>query len=363
MSQAGFVDFEDCLEQLNACGNPLEQLSAAVGFELFRRTLTAARRKERQSNAGRKPYDVVLMIKILVLQSLYNLSDHQVRDRNSFMAFLGLRPGDAVPDEKTVWLFREILVQQELIDELFVRFERELEAKGFAARKGHIADSSIMPAPKQRNSRNDNYCIKRGQRPPSFDKKPCKKRKKDTDARWLKKHDQSHFGYKNHVRVDVQHKFIRANAVTNAATHDSQVIDRLLPTAPTGGRAVYGDSAYCSAAIGEMLEERGYVDRIHRKATRDHPLAARSVMANRSKSKVRARVEHVFGRQAQAIGGAIVRTIGLARAEIKDGLRNLVYNLDRFAMLMRRHASTAQGRGATGARNARWDVEARRRAG
>ena len=345
MSQAGFFDFEDRLEQLNACGNPLEQLSAAVDFELFRRTLTAARRKERQSNAGRKPYDVVLMFKILVLQSLYNLSDHQVeyqvRDRISFMAFLGLRPGDAVPDEKTVWLFRETLVRQKLIDKLFARFERELEANGFAARKGHIADASIMPAPKQRNSRDDNDRIKRGERPPSFDENPCKSRQKDTDARWLKKHGQSHFGYKNHVLVDVEHKFIRAYAVTDAATHDSQVIDRLLPTTPTGGRAVYGDSAYRSAAIGEMLEARGYVDRIHRKATRAHPLAARSVTANRSKSKVRARVEHVFGRQAQAIGGVLVRTIGLARAEIKGGLRNLVYNLDRFAMLMRRHASTA----------------------
>src|SRR5690606_13531030 len=104
---------------------------------------------------GRKPYDVVAMFKILILQSLYNLSDHQiefqVKDRLSFMNFLGLSLGDRVPDETTVWLFREQLKAAELIDPLFEQFEAFLNEAGFQAQKGQIIDASIVPAPKQRN--------------------------------------------------------------------------------------------------------------------------------------------------------------------------------------------------------------------
>jgi len=94
MSQAGFFDFENRLDQLNAHGNPLVTLEAAIDFEAFRPTLRRVRDKQRKSNAGRKPFDVVLMFKMLVLQSLYGLADgqleYQVRDRISFMAFVGV---------------------------------------------------------------------------------------------------------------------------------------------------------------------------------------------------------------------------------------------------------------------------------
>jgi IS5 family transposase len=100
---------------------------------------------------------MVLMFKMLVLQSLYNLADgqleYQVRDRISFMAFLGLDPGDEVPDEKTVWLFREQLTALGLVEALFERFDRDLSDSGFAASEGSIVDASIIPAPRQRNGR------------------------------------------------------------------------------------------------------------------------------------------------------------------------------------------------------------------
>jgi IS5 family transposase len=150
------------------------------------------------------------------------------------------------------------------------------------------------------------------------------------------KHNIRHYGYKNHVNVDTEHKLIRKYTVTDAATHDSQVIDELLDEHNTN-RDVYGDSAYRSAAITQRLETEGYRDRIHRKGYRDHPLSARSKAANTRKSKVRARVEHVFGRQAQFachLGGTLLRCIGLARAEALIGLRNLTYNFDRYARLV-----------------------------
>jgi len=279
----------------------------------------------------------VLMFKMLVLQSLYNLSDsqleYQVKDRISFMAFLGLGPGDVVPDEKTVWLFREQLTELDLIETLFEQFNADLCASGFAASKGSIVDASIIEAPRQRNSRSENAEIKEGRRPKSFDKEPAKGRQKDTDARWVTKNKKQSFGYKNHINVDVEHKLIRKYAVTDAATHDSQAIGELLDDSNTS-KDMYGDSAYRSAAISSLLENQGYRDRIHRKGYRDHPLSEISKRANKKRSRIRARVEHVFGRQSQPLGGTLLRCIGLVRSKTRIGLRNLVYNFDRYARLV-----------------------------
>ena len=340
MSQAGFFDFEDRLDQLNAHGNPLATLEEAIAFEAFGPTLEQIRDKPRKSNAGRPPYDAVLMFKMLILQSLYGLADgqleYQVRDRISFMAFLGLRPGDDVPDEKTVWLFREQLTERGLIGKLFAQFDADLTEAGVAASKGSIVDASIVAAPRQRNTRDDNAQIKRGRRPASFDENPCKGRQKDTDARWTQKHGENHFGYKNHINADVKHKLIRKYTVTDAAVHDSQVIDDLLDENNTN-KDVRGDSAYRSVAITKKLEDQGYRDRIHRKGVRGKPLNDRAKRSNIAKSRLRARVEHVFGRQAQFachLGRSLLRCIGIRRAHATIGLRNLVYNFDRYARLI-----------------------------
>ena len=116
MGQLGFYDLDSRLKALSAKGDPLEALEALVPFESFRAEIEAVVRlapEERKSNAGRKPFDAVMMFKILVLQTLYNLADeqieYQIRDRLSFMRFLGLGLEDVVPDATTVWLFREAL--------------------------------------------------------------------------------------------------------------------------------------------------------------------------------------------------------------------------------------------------------------
>ena len=126
----GLFDIEFRREDLTRNGDPLVRLKKCVDWELFRSDLEVMREKERKSPAGRKPYDVVLMFKVLVLQSLYNLSDdaaeYQIRDRLSFMRFLGLSIGDRVPDAKTIWLFREELRQAGLVKQLFKRFDHYL---------------------------------------------------------------------------------------------------------------------------------------------------------------------------------------------------------------------------------------------
>jgi transposase, IS5 family len=339
MGQPGFFDLGERYRGLDAKKDPLVVLNAVVPWEDFRTRLSAVWRKpdeERKNAAGRKPWDEVVIFKTLVLQALYNLSDdqveYQIRDRLSFMRFLGLGLEDRVPDATTVWLYREKLAQAGLVEALFDAFDAYLKSRGYLAMGGQIVDASIVSAPVQRNSRAENKAIKDGNPPVAW--KPNKKAQKDVDARWTKKHGKSYFGYKNHVTIDRKHKLMRRYTVTDAAVHDSQKLDDLLDPHNTASD-VWADTAYRSKETEEKLAEKGLRSRIHRRASRGKPLSQRAQEANRTRSKVRSRVEHVFGHQHTSMGGKIVRTIGLVRAKAKIGLMNLVYNISRLTFLER----------------------------
>ena len=244
MGQTGFFDVERRLEAISAKGDPLETIKKIVRWEDFRadiESVTETKPEERKSNAGRKPYDAILKFKIVVLQSLHNLSDEQteylIRDRLSFMRFLDLDLEEPVPDATTIWLFREALAQAGLIDKLFERFGQHLEAEGYIARGGQIIDATIVSVPKQRNTKEENEAIKAGKTPEGWEQQPAKNAQKDKDARWTKKNDESFYGYKNHVGVDKAHKLIRKWDATDAAVHDSQKLDDLLDLSNTGNRA------------------------------------------------------------------------------------------------------------------------------
>src|SRR5271154_2217863 len=345
MGQFGFFDADRRLAAITAKGDPLEMIDRVGPFESFRTEIEAAvltPLRERKSTAGRRPIDVMVMFRMLVLQSLYNLSDaqaeYQVRDRLSFTRFLRLGIEDGIPDGTTLWLFRETLAKAGLIEKLFERFGQHLEAKGYIARGGQMVDATIVPVPKQRNSRDENDEVKAGKTPEAWEKNPAKNRQKDKDARWTKKHGKSFYGYKNHVNADAKHKLIRQYDVTDASTHDSQKFDGLLNQA-NGSSDVYADSAYRSAETEAKLSLRRLRSRIHQRANRNHPLSQAQEKANRRKSRVRARIEHVFGAQQTSPGGRIVRTIGIVRAKAKIGLQNLAYNIRRLVTLERMAAA------------------------
>jgi IS5 family transposase len=246
------------------------------------------------------------MFKAILLCALYNLSDDQVeyqmRDRLSFVRFLGLALEDKVPDAKTVWLYRERLSQAGLIDALFEDFDGYLKGQGYQAMGGQIIDASIIAVPIQRNRRDENEQIKRGETPEAWADEPAKRRQKDTDARWTKKHGKRHYGYKNHVTIDRRHKLIRRYRVTDAAVHDSQVVEELL-TPDNTASGVWADSAYRSKAIEATVKAKGLTSRIHRKGYRNHALRDWEKAGNQSRSRFRARVEHVFGAQRGDMGG------------------------------------------------------------
>jgi len=267
MGQLGFFDADRRLAALSEKGDPLEAITALVPWESFRAEIEAVALtpdEAKKSKAGRKPFDAIMMFRMLVLQSLYNLSDvqieYQVWDRATFTRFVGLGSEDCIPDGTTLWLFREKLARAGLIETLFDRFDQHLTAKGYIARGGQMVDASIVPMPKQRNTREENEAVKRGETPAEWERKPAKNRQKDKDARWTKKHGRSFFGYKNHVNVDRTHKLIRRYAVTDAAVHDSRKLNGLLHQGNTS-HDVFGDSAYRSAANEATLKGRGFRSR------------------------------------------------------------------------------------------------------
>ena len=336
----GFFDVDNVLHKLEKKGDLLVSLDQAVNWEDFRPLLLRVREKS-ASLAGRKPYDEVLMFKVLILQSLYNLSDEstevQILDRLSFRRFLNLTLNDPVPDATTIWLFREALTKKKLIRDLFFRFDLQLAGKGIEARKGSIIDASVVRVPRQKFSKEEKEELDEKGDVAEWSEE--KRRQKDVDAKWGKKNDHSFFGYKNHICVDVENKVIRKYEVTDASVHDSQVAEKVVDHTNTSGK-VYADSAYRSRKFLIFLWCYGLSERINRKARRDHPLTTNEKRGNKTKSKVRARVEHVFGAQLRRAGDLILRSIGFARAEAKIGLRNIAYNIERLIILNKLRASS-----------------------
>jgi IS5 family transposase len=336
MRQPGFWDWEERQNKLNEKKDLLVRLNEIITWEAFRPLLEQIHNKPRKSQAGRKPIDVVVMFKLLVLQQLYNISDeeleYQVSDRLSFMQFLGLGLADAVPDATTVWLFRKQLSEQKLIEPLFGQFDEYLIEQGYAAQGGQIVDATLIPVPKQHNSDEENQLLKQGEMPQSWQDKPHKRAQKDADARWTKKGEKSYFGYKDHICIDAKHGLIRQYAVTPASVHDSQVLGQLLDE-DNASDTIWADSAYRSEAIEQVLELMGFDSQIHERAYRNAPLDAQQKQTNRTKSKTRARVEHVFGAWVMQMGGKLLRSIGIVRAKVQLGLKNLTYNFVRYTFL------------------------------
>ena len=334
----GLFDYEFQLEKINKRQPPLQKLNKVIDWEMFRETIEEAfAKKDRKSNTSRKPYDKLLMFKILIIQRYYNLSDEQtefqIKDRLSFLDFLGLKIGDDVPDEKTIWLFKEQLKEKGLSKKLFELFTSKLISNGIVAKEGIIVDASFVNVPKQRNRRDENKQIKNGKTPKSFEDNPNKKAQKDCDARWTKKNGQREHGYKDHIASDQKTKIITKYEVTPASTHDSQVIKELIDE---DDNTLYADSAYKSEVTEQYLKEKNVKSKVIKRAYRNKPLTNKEYKENYKHSKTRVRIEHIFGTLTSQINNALnLTSIGIDRIKSIIGLVNLTYNLVRYEQLVR----------------------------
>jgi IS5 family transposase len=335
----GLFDEQNALEHMNEMGNPLEKISSVIDFEFFRELLESKLlNTDKKNNAGAKPYDLVMMFKIMILQRYFGLGDKQIEfqivDRMSFKQFLGLETGDKVPDEKTVWFFREKLTESELIPLLFELFVNFLSEKELILNEGRMIDASFTIAPRQRNTREENEKIKKGEGNELWNDKPHKKSHKDIDAKWTKKNNEVFFGYKNHGKSCTKSKFLRTYLVTDASVHDSQALDGLLEEKDKT-QDLFADSAYTGEKQNEVIDKYGLVNKVHEKGYRSNPLTDEQKANNKIKSKTRARVEHIFGFMEQSMNGLCLKSVGIKRATGIIGLINLTYNLFRYEQVVR----------------------------
>ncbi len=335
----GLFEYQERMQTLSSIKTPLDKLNEFMNFEIFRPILNETLApKDQKYPGGASHYDYVFMFKILVIQKYYNLSDEQtefrINDSLSFQRFLGITLSDKVPDHNKIWDFRERLTKAGAINILFDKFEKLLEKKDIIGTTGVIVDASFVEVPRQRNNRDDNKKIKEGEIPEDWKDKPNKLSHKDTDARWTKKNKEKHYGYKNHAKVDSKTKIILNYSVTSANVHDSQAVESLM-NKKDKGKTFYADSAYIGPDVANILKTYKMDSKINEKGFRNNPLTKRQKLNNRKKSRIRARVEHVFGFIENSMNGSYIRTIGIKRAETNIGLMNIVYNMMRYAFLIR----------------------------
>lgn len=324
---------EERERKLDRIGDPLAALTGAVDFQAIADRVAALLPKVDYSKGGRPPFPVLLMVKLLILKQLYNLSDDQVEfqalDRITFQRFLGVVSSSRVPDAKTFWAFQQTLVKVGAAAVIAEAVQQQLAVAGYIARKGQLIDATIVRAPVQHFTKAEKESLKRGEIPADWS--PAKRAQKDLDARWTKKHGKSYFGYKAHVSADVRHKVARKSIVTDASVHDTNHFEDLLDATNTA-REVSADKGYVDGAREARLTEAGWRVKVQRKAKPGRALSACQKGRNTRIARVRARVEHVFAGLHQ-MGGQLIRTIGLPRAQFQLTTKLAVYNLKRWMSL------------------------------
>jgi transposase, IS5 family len=247
-----------------------------------------------KGDRGRPPIGIERMLRIYFLQQWFNLSDPQAEDAlydiASMRAFAGIDLGrEAAPDETTICKFRHLIEANALGEEMLRPVNEHLQAKGVKIGTGTIVDATIIAAPSSTKNA-------AGQR--------------DPEMHQTKKGNQWHFGMKAHIGVDSKAKIIHAAAATPANVHDSRMIGDLLHGGET---KVWGDSAYQGRKDAIEAAAPKAQDMTNRRGSRNHPLTDRDRAKNRSKSKVRAKVEHPFLIIKRIFGFVCVRYRGIAK--------------------------------------------------
>lgn len=329
-------------------GDTLIDLKEHVDFERYRplveTALSAHSTRRKESHAGRPAWDPVFILKCLFLQTRHNLSFFELRKTIlrdiGFRHFLDIVDPRDIPDEKTLWKYRDVFNQEHVFENLFKQDLDKLKKRNpRIGRNVVVVDSTFMVAPRQRNTREENKAIKEGWGSELWNDQPHKKCHKDIDARWTKKREETFYGYKNHTLVCAFNKLILDCYTTAANVHDAKavftLIDRL-PKAYSKGsrkRLFLGDAGYMGNNIEEAILKKRYVPAICSKAFKGKPLTDEQKETNREISKLRSRIEHVFGFMEGSMNRITTRAIGMMRACSTAFAISWVYNACRSCFL------------------------------
>ncbi len=341
-SQLSFSDSEENarLERLRK-RNKLLQLNEHINWEIFRPIIRRALKSIPKGPGGRPAFDELMKFKMLILGRIYNLSDgeleFQVEDRTSFRDFIGLRSGDKVPDEKTIWEFREKLTKTGAMKKLFGRFDAVLYDNELILNDGRIVDAEVIEAPKRHLKKGEKEKFEAESEDTEESESSPRRSQIDMDAGWTVKHGKSYFGYKNTAKIDNGSKLILDYHSTNASVHDSESFAPVLNREQDFRQEVFADKGYWGQKCLTAVIRTAGKDcaRIMHKGKRGTPITAEQSKENALWSKTRSRVEHVFAHKKHVLNFRVIRRKGLQRADFEIGLGNLVYNLQRFCFLVK----------------------------
>lgn len=297
-------------EKVKKLRSNLEEIKALIDWNSIAQSIPF-----HENNMGRPPYEKVLMIKILFLQSCYSISDEelefQINDRLSFQQFLDFPKN--IPDYSTIWRFREELTELDYIDRIWENIKSQIENKGIQIKKGKIQDASFIEAdPGKKNS---------GMSGRGREAKTSRSR----DGSWTKKGKKSVFGFKSHLKVDEATKLITEVGVTTAKTFDGHVDLADL------NDIVYRDKAYTGSktrAKGNGSMKRGN-------------LTAHEHLRNKRIAKKRCRGEHPFGTMHRSFKAGRTKLTTIARVFVQQVFVCIAYNFHRLKFLLKRPSASS----------------------
>ncbi len=288
------------------------------------------------SVAGRPSYPGILLFKMTLLQTWYGLSDYevedQVKDRISFSRFVGVSMEEDVPDHSVISRFRSELTRVGAYDKLFQEVNRQLEKHHILLRSGAIVDASITDSPRKPRGKKEYQAVEdRNEETGEVTTKAVEQIQShvDTDAAWIKKRNKLRYGFKQHTATDENGLVL--NVVTTAANESdiSHLEDVLDNSKLIKGASVKADKGYKSQKNDEMLKEKGYRNRILRKASKNRSLTPREIQFNKLVSRTRYRVERTFGSMRRWFGAGTARYVGLAKMHTQHLMEAIAYNLYR----------------------------------
>jgi len=298
-------------EKIQKLGDRLARIEPLIDWETFRPIIQGLY-DNRTEKGGRPNIDEVVMVKLLVLQQWYGLSDpeleRQANDRLSFRRFLGFP--EEIPDSTTAWLFRERLAETGRDRAVWAELQRQLDGKGLRVKKGVVQDASFITADP-------------GHAPAKKPRGGEARTRRSRDGAWAKKGSKSYYGYKLHTKSDVDRGLIRDLETTPANVHDSRV------DLSEEGEVVYRDKGYFG------VKPRGY-DATMRRGVRGHPLGIRDRLRNRRISRKRAPGERPFALIKRVFNSGHVLVTTVPRVHVKMVFACLCFNLVQLGTLVGR---------------------------
>ena len=270
----------------------------------------------KDSKRGRPSLPIIVALKCLILQYIYNLSNPALEDalidRLSFQRFLGISFDTELPDFTRIWRFRERLIRANLLDEIFTSVLQQLDGKNFILRRGTLVDATLVQAARKKRKKKDTSKISSHQ---------------DRDATGTQKGGRQYFGYKGHIGTDQESNVIRRRRFTTASVHDSRELYNLICG---DEKSVFGDKVYANDNRKRTMRKKGFYYGIMNKGRRGRPkLSIKQNKTNNWKKKIRNAVERPFAHFKKNIGFRYVRYVNLKRNELHFKFLCLIHNIRR----------------------------------